>query len=272
MQRSNVFERYRNIDVAKQQCLKNKTSYFISNHESSATVVVNRTGESIVGTLVLNDADGPDSAYLFVHKDADIMIGDYFTWLTTTFFIYEEAKVVKDVDYIKYKILECNVFVNDSFWAYFKSTMTATKDTSLGGVAEKSSVVPLLVAPKNEMLSIGGRVNFNNQDWDIEDGDIFTLTGIGYYYLTRGVNSRDEEPQDEYENEISYYVGSTIVSPTENGYYKAVNADGEDFKIKLIKRNISSITFSPMESGELQLTIIANGQSVTNVYTIKENV
>jgi hypothetical protein len=33
----------------------------------------------------------------------------------------------------------------------------------LGGGAEKSTIVPLLVAPKNEMLSIGGQVTFNDQ-------------------------------------------------------------------------------------------------------------
>jgi hypothetical protein len=86
------------------------------------------------------------------------------------------------------------------------------------------------------------------------------------------MNSRDEEELDVVET-VSYYIGSTIIVPTENGYFKALKAGStESFKIKLIKRNISSITFSPMESGELVLITTVNGKNVESIYTIKENV
>jgi hypothetical protein len=115
MQRSNIFERYRTLEEYRKQCLKNVDSAFIDNHESSIIININRTKEEATAVIVLTDRDGADDAYLFVRKNADFQIGDYFTWKETTYFAYEQINIAKEVDYIKYKILECNVFVNNSF-------------------------------------------------------------------------------------------------------------------------------------------------------------
>lgn len=283
MQRNNIFERFKNIDVLKEQCLKNKTSYFISNHESSTELHNNRTDESFTGVIVLNDAEGPDSAYLFVNKDADFQIGDYFTWKTTTFFAYEEVRVVKDVDYIKYKILECNVFVNDSFWAYFKSTLTTIKDSRFSHNTETSAIMSALIAPRNEMLQIGSSLYFNDQAWNITDGDIFTITNIGYYYLDRATNARTEEEVEELELEYgeewaNYFVNSTITADTEMGYYKALHRIKADdgsiletpFKVELKSRLMNTITICPLEAGEMILQTLKENQVIETTFVIKE--
>ena len=190
--------------------------------------------------------------------------------------------IAKEVDYIKYKILECNVFVNNSFWAYFKSSLASVKDISVSNKAEVSKIIPLLIAPKNNMLKIGGTIEFNNQSWDIEDGDIFTIYNIGYYYLSRGMNSRDEEdwePEEEIPSNL-YYVGAEINLPTEMGYYKAlkkiVAEDGTqstvDYKVKLCKRNMDLITILPLESGELIIQTLKQNNIIETTFLIKENV
>lgn len=277
MQRTNVFDRYRTLDIYKDQCLKNKTSHFIENHESSVTITVMRTEEELTGVLVFTDRDGADETYLFVHNTADFEVCDYFTWQTTTFFAYEKVNVAKEVDYIKYKVLECNVFVNDSFWAYFKSSLTGVKDTKLSNGAELSNIVPLLIAPKNDILKIGGRINFNNQEWNVEDGDIFTINNIGYYYLTRGMNSRDEEewePEEPIPSNL-HYVGEKMSFETENGYYKALKVfDNEEInaKVKLDFRSIDTVTILPLEEGELIIETMKNNELIRQTFIIKENV
>ena len=140
---------------------------------------------------------------------------------------------------------------------------------SLKQNAETSTLVPLLIAPRNELLRIGGSVNFNNQVWEIEDGDIFSLTGIGYYYLKRGNNSRDEEDLEEnydIESLNNYYIGSEIKLNTENGFYNA------NLKIKLKSRTMNSVIILPLEAGNLEIITFKEGTPVTNKFVIKENV
>lgn len=277
MQRSNIFEHYRTLDEYKTQCEKNKTSYFLENHESSTQIINTRTDKTINAVLVFTDRDGADEIYLFVHKTADFAVCDYFTWQTTTFFAYEQVNIVKDVDYIKFKVLECNVLINDSFWGYFKSSLATAKDTTLSNKAEKSNVISLLIAPKNEMLKIGGSIYFNNQHWDIEDGDIFTINNIGYYYLTRGLNSRDEEEWEPDETSIQNlkYVGEIITLPTELGYIKVYREEGGERVATIIKmesRSINSVSFTLLEAGNIIVETLEQGNSIETVYTVKENV
>ena len=117
MQRNNenAYDRYRRNYNVQTNCLKKKTAYFIENHENSVIIGVNRTAEQIPAVLVFSDKEGADEVLLYVSINDDFMIHDYFTWKTHTFFAYEQVEVVKDVDYIKYKALQCNVFVNDTF-------------------------------------------------------------------------------------------------------------------------------------------------------------
>ena len=264
--REGAYDRYRRILEVQNQCLKKKTAYFIENHESTVTINVNRTEEDLPAVLIFSDQEGPDEALLYVSINDDFIVHDYFTWKNTTFFAYEQVQIAKDVDYIKFKVLMCNVFVNESFWAYFKSTLRSAKDTTMSAQAERSTLVPLLIAPKNEELRIGGVINFNNQTWDIEDGDIFTLSGIGYYYLSRGLNSRDEDEYEPVEEDSYYYIGSVINLSTEGGFYNP------NLKVKLKERTLNSISLIPLEAGELKVITLKDGNSVENTFVIKENV
>ena len=131
-----------------------------------------------------------------------------------------------------------------------------------------STLIPLLIAPRNEQLTIGGRISFNDQVWDIEDGDIFSISGIGYYYLSRGMNSRDEEDWEPEEPipTNQYYIGSEITIPTENGYFTT------NQKFKLKKRAMSFVTILPLEVGKLEVITLKQGEPITNTFIIKENV
>lgn len=278
MQKTNIFDRFRTVASYKDKCPRDVDSYFIEHHESSTTIQVFRTDEEIPAVLVLTDQDGADDAYLFMYADADFVVGDYFTWKDTTFFAYEQVKIVKNVDYIKFKILECNALINDSIWSYFKSSMTTIKDTKLTNKTELSTLMSLLVVPRNEAIKIGEAITIGNQRWDIEDGDIYTVPNIGYYYLSRGTNSRDEEEWEPEEPipDNQYYVGQDITFATETGYYKAFKKadDGSlvEVKVKLRSRTMTSITIQTLEAGEFVIQTKSAQQIVNNVITVKENV
>ena len=113
--RENAYDRYRRNYQVQSGCLTKKTAYFIENHESSVMIGVNRTEEEIPAVLVFTDKEGADEIFLYVNTQDDFQVQDYFTWNSITFFAYEQVNVVKEVDYVKYKALQCNVFVNNSF-------------------------------------------------------------------------------------------------------------------------------------------------------------
>lgn len=261
-----ALERFRRNYAVQSDCFKRKSAYFIENHESSTTITVVRTTEELPAVLVMSNVEGADEAYLYLYADADYEIGDYFIWNNTYFFAYEMDKIVKEVGYAKYRVLECNVFVNDTFWAYFKGALRQVKNTSLSSNVESSTMVPLLVCPVQEDFIIGHQAVFEDQTWHIEDGDYYTVKDIGYYYLTRAQNPRDEEEIDEEYYEPEYYVGSKLSFSTELGYYSA------NLLVKLVERNVSSVTILPLESGELQVTTLEDGQPKVHTLTIKENV
>lgn len=270
--RENAYDRYRRNFNVQKDCLRKKTAYFIENHESSVEINVLRTEEDIPAVLVFSDKEGADEVYLFVSANDDFQVQDYFTWNSTTFFAFEKVEVVKEVDYIKYKVLQCNVFVNNSFWAYFRSTLRAARDNTLSGHTEISTLIPLLICPRNSQLTIGGTLSFNDQSWDIEDGDIFTLTGIGYYYLSRGLNSRDEEewePEDDYvENTV--YIGEEVKLDTENGYCMPVDSTKDFFKIK--ERAMNHVIILPTKEGTLKINTLKSSEVTTWTFVVKENV
>lgn len=270
MQRNNesAFDRFRRTHETQSNCLRKKTAYFLENHESSVTIEVTRTQEEIPAVLIFNDKEGADEVLLYVSINDDFIVRDYFTWNSYTFFAYEQVEVVKEVNYVKYKALQCNVYVNDSFWAYFKSALRSARDVTLSGRTELSTLIPLLIAPRNTQLTIGGRIEFNEQEWDIEDGDIFSLSGIGYYYLSRSLSSRDEEDWEPEENipNNQHYLGEELVLSTESGYFTT------DCKFKLKNRTLTSITIVPLEVGEIKIITLKQGNPVTNIFFIKENV
>ena len=270
--RENAYDRYRRNYGVQQDCLRKKTAYFIENHESSVIINVTRNGDDIPAVLVFSDREGADDILLYVSVEDDFQLQDYFTWQNITFFAYEKVEVVKEVDYVKYKALQCNVFVNDSFWAYFRSTLRAARDNTLSGTTEVSTLIPLLICPKNPQLSIGGQIHFNDQVWDIEDGDIFTLSGIGYYYLSRGMNSRDEEEWEPEEPIIpnQYYIGEPIKIDTSMGYCKPVDINEDLFKIK--ERAVDYVIILPIKEGTLNVEIMQLNEVVQKTFIVKEYV
>lgn len=268
--RENAYDRYRRNYQVQSGCLTKKTAYFIENHESSVMIGVNRTEEEIPAVLVFTDSEGADEILLYVNVNDDFQVQDYFTWNSITFFAYEQVNVVKEVDYVKYKALQCNVFVNNSFWAFFRNTLRGARDNTLNGKAEVSNLIPLLIAPRNEQLSIGGTLSFNDQVWDIEDGDIFTLTGIGYYYLSRGLNSNDEREVDIEITQEVYYIGSEIKLETETGYCMPKDATKNFYKIK--ERSMNYVIIVPTKAGMLEVNTLKQGIPVLNSILVKENI
>ena len=272
MPNENAYERFRRVHKVSTSCTNKKTSYFIQNHESSTNITVLRTGEELPAVMVMNHAEGADNSLLYVYADADINLGDYFDWKEDYhFFALERVTIIKDVDFKKFTALECNVKVNDNFWAFFIGNKRTFKSTSLvGGSYEADNLQPILIMPVNDDVQVNGYVTFNNQTWRVLSADLDSITGIGYYYIDRALNPRDLESEMdnlEYNGEApsdnTVYVGSEITVPTELGYIIADN-------IIITKRTATAVTFKATTAGTLSVTTRQNGELRTSSYDVRE--
>lgn len=264
----NAFERYRRVNSVKDNCTKKKTSYFIEHHVSSTKIHVERTDETIPSVLVVNDAEGADQFLTFVYDEEDIQLGDYFTWKETNhFFILEQVHVIKEVDYKKFRALECNMVTSDGIWLYFRGNMKTYRDIALRGGYELNSLQPVVIAPIGAGLKINGYFTANSQVWHIVDADLDTINGIGYYYVERDLNPRNMEDElealdeaGELDTSNTLYIGEKVKLHTYRGYYtsnKHINIDS---------RSNNSITFAATEPGEL-VVVVRDESGIDRRYT-----
>lgn len=272
MPTENAYERFRRIHRVGESCNKKKTSYFIQNHESSTDITVLRTEETLPAVLVMNHAEGADNSLVYVQSEADLRLGDYFTWREDHhFFALEQVSIVKDVDYKKFTALECNVLVNNNFWAFFAGNKRAFKTTSLmAGYYEELTLQPVLIAPVNSELVENGYITINNQNWRIISADLDSISGIGYYYINHDLNTRDLDAEleeledtDTAPTASTIYVGQEITVETEQGYIAANN-------IIITKRTATTATFKPTATGALQVTVRRNGVEAYISFDVRE--
>lgn len=268
-----AFERFRRTNTVKDNCTTKKTSYFIEHHLSSTNILVERTNENLPAVLVVNDTEGADQFLTFVYQDADIQLGDYFTWKEDNhFFILESVHIIKEVDYKKFRALECNAVTSDGKWIYFKGNMKTYRDIALKGNYEINSLNPVVIAPISAGFVINGDFVMNNQTWHIVDADLDTIKGIGYYYVERDLNPRNMEADiealedaDALDPANTLYVGEKVTLSTYKGYIEA------DKAITILSRSANSVEFAANEAGDMRVIVRnSGGANVTYIYSVKE--
>lgn len=267
-----AFERYRRANSVANNCIKKKTSYFIEHHLSSTEIYVERTQETLPAVLVVNDSEGIDSFLTFVYENEDIQLGDYFTWKENNhFFVLEKVHIIKEVDYKKFRALECNAVTSEGHWISFRGNMKSYRNTSLRGQVELTSLQPVVIAPISANLQINKTFVVGTQHWKVIDADLSTINGIGYYYVQRDLNPRDlEAEQDElYDNGTmvssnTIYVGEQITLTTERGYIISPSP------IQIISKSATSVTFAANQTGPLSVTVRQDSIDKTFNYDVKE--
>lgn len=179
--------------------------------------------------FVYDNREEEDKAYLYVIKPTMFAIGQTFRWSDSNgtdhfYIIYDEEKSVKDVDYNKYLVFECNVQVEDE-WAYLSGPRSTYVNTQLRqSLYEVSLAKPVLITGIDkyqiaEVLSIGNRY------WRIIEKDNYSASGLVYYYLEQFVTQKNiDEAVNTFTPDIIEYAqlhpGDEIELNTEDGYFE----------------------------------------------------
>lgn len=265
-----AYERFRRRQQVLQSCNVKKTGMFIENSEMSTNITVDRTQDSIPVAMVMSFKEGADELFVFSYSDADFEEGDYYTWndqygVEHHYFTSELLTIIKEVRYKKFKSFECNVRINNSIWGHFKSSMRSIKDSGFSANREEDKILPMLIAPKNDILYMGAYINIQNQTWRIVEMDTYTLPYIGFYTLERSMNNIIEDIKDD-PNVV--YLGQKITLDTYGG--KCIIYDNN---AKIVTRNFDSVEIEVIDSKNNILTIDTwdeDNNVVTHTYDIKE--
>lgn len=258
VQKNKAYDRFRAVNAVNKLSSYKDTSSFIANHVSSTIISIGNRIFNVV--LTLNNVEGPNDAVLFSYKEDNLQVGQYFIWNNTTFFISEQYQIVHDMNYVKFKVYQCNVIVNDLIPAYFKSTLKSIKDTSFSKNFEGNNNKSLLIMPYNKNIEINNYININKQSWHIVDGDEYTVPHIGYYSLDRSLNSNTTQVISD----TNIYQGQCKTFPTENGYFTS-NPDAT-----VIARNENSVVAQMPYSAVVVIGTKNDGIVVNQTVELKE--
>lgn len=264
-----AFERYRRRQEVLKSCDVKKTGMFIENSEMSTDVIVDRTQNTIPVAMALSFKEGADELFVFSYNDADFYEGDYYTWtdqydVDHHYFTSELLTIIKDVRYKKFKSFECNVLVNNEFWAHFKSSMRSAKDSGFSAGREEDKSLPILIAPKNDALYMGAYIEIQQQIWRVVEADIYTLPSIGFYSLERSTNRSSSDLKDAPD---VVYVGQKIKLDTYGGKCD-IYGDA-----KVVTRNFDEVEIEITSAEQEVITIDVydeEGNITSYNYTIKE--
>lgn len=262
----NIRERMSRMNAVKNQCIRNKNSYFVEHSENSVTVLNERLGEEQTVSLVVNDAEGPDTALVFSLKTTDVVVGDYLTWKETShFLVTESVKVIKDVDYNKFRAFECNVLINKNIRGYLIGSKQAAKDIKLSNRFETSKLLPTLICPVSSGIKIDDQITIDNQIWDVVEADTISNPGIGYYYIERGTNTMSSQGRMPKDKGNYAYKRTELTLPSEDGYFRS------DVDLEIVRRTAESVTFK-VPSEDFIIYTLVNGAEKENKYIVKESV
>lgn len=269
----NAYERYRRRAEVLKNCDVKKTGSFIENGEQSTEIVVDRTQETIPVAMIMSHKEGADELYVFCHNGADFQVLDYYTWTDNNenehhYFVSEQVAIVKNVEYRKLKSFECNVWVNNNFWAYFKGPLRTSRDTGFHSHYEENKLLPILICPIREDVFVGQYVVIKDQTWRIVEADIYTIDGLGFYTMSRGMNDNNVDDIEQEDSSL-IYVGQNIELPTYNGYYSStssaiqlISRSAKKIVVKIVGVSDSIIINTKDENGDIEMHLFESKENV----------
>lgn len=208
------------------QCKLKFEQRFITEGASAITIHIIRLDEDRSASMVISEAEGPDSAIVFTPKQFtkvnDLLKADYFTWDEKMFFVYEDVLIPRDVSYIKQKAYQCNVKVlcgEEEFGGYFISSLRTYVDTELQkniNITDKEQ--PILVMPINENIKVGTKLSIGDKPWKVIDVDNITNNGILYISLERDFYTKSDNIIENYEPNV-LKAGIEYDFPTSDAYF-----------------------------------------------------
>lgn len=273
---SNYIERFRNKMTAE-TVTSSSISDIIALSTSRVEVILERTAQAIPAVFINDDKETGDEATMYTYTTDGVVIGDYITFLGSSYLVYKRIKNVHREGFIDcFKVILCNVnftYSNALVKAFYRGPLRGvTSDevnlTARFGVDSKQEsfiMLPIgIITKKNELIEI------SEQGFRVVALDDLTNPGITYLGL-----------------EETILVDTTKVSVVAAIDYVDVNPDvlatgvpytftTEDaylqtsIPVNIIKRLSTQVTFSIPFGSSTSITVSVKvaGVVVNTIYSI----
>lgn len=246
------------------QCKLKFEQRFITEGASAVDIHIVRLDINRSASMVISEAEGPDTAIVFTPKQAtkvnDLLKADYFTWDGKMFFVYEDILIPREVSYIKQKAYQCNVKVlceETELGGYFISSLRTYADTELQkNINITDTEKPILVMPINEKIKVSTKLSIGNKPWKVIDIDHITNNGILYISLERDFYTKSDNIIVNYDTNV-LKAGIEYDFDTSDAYFSTstplyIKSRTENKIVVEIPFGITEVSISTKNSGEIK--------------------
>lgn len=267
MSKFNAFRRKLDIN---EKCIANYESSFITEGTSAVRIYSLRLQDYKQAAIIITDKEGPDTSLVYTFKEKEqkheLLKGDYYTWNTNTYFVYEDISIVLDCNYKKQKSYQCNAQVSYKdivVGGYFVSSLSKFIDTTLqSNLNITDNDKPVLILPNCDWVKVGEKVVIKNRAYKIIDVDNLTNDNITYCSLELGfVDTQEDIVIDDARPTLIAGIEQTI--STENEVFSS------NCKVDIVRKHNNEITIIiPYGIKEIELTTQLNAKNITKTYKV----
>ena len=271
MSKFNAFRRKLDIN---EKCIANYESSFITEGTSAVQIYSLRLKDYKQAAIIITDKEGPDTSLVYTFKEQarehELLKGDYYTWNTNTYFVYEDVQVVLDTNYKKQKSYQCNVEFDytcecgcDRYFGYYVSSLARYVDTTLqSNLNITDNDKPILILPAFSWVKVGSQLVIHNKPYKIIEIDAITNKGIAYCSLDRDFLSTQEDVAVS-DEEFVLVAGIEQTISSQGGYLQTSQ------KVEIVKRRDDSVTIIiPYGVDQIVLTTMSDHSFIEQAYKV----
>jgi len=259
-----------------------QASEFIEKSASSVEALRESTSTNIKAVIISEQKEGGNETILFTYADDNVVVGEFITYRTKTYMVYNQYEIIFSNEFKKHKLIECNVTLKNASVtqrAYYISSLrkyvSLANDTDSYIPYEFSTQRPVIVTKANSNIKPGERFLVNGEPFIINDIDKLSNDGVYYMSVEKstiipGVDNTVTQvaqpvPTPEVDDLEGDIVAGEDITISTNGGYAVFSID-----VDIISKSATSVVFeAPIGVKNLTVqTKDGNGSIVTTNYRI----
>jgi hypothetical protein len=259
-----------------------QASEFIEKSASSVDAFRESTGTSIKAVIISEQKEGANETILFTYAVDNLQLGEYITYRTKTYMVYNQYEIIFSDEFKKHKLIECNIEIKNSNVnqrAYYISSLrkyaSLANDSDSYIPYEFSTQRPVVITKANTNIKSGDRFLLSGEAFMVNDIDKMSNPGIFYMSIERatiipGIDNLSTKtaisiPEPVNENLTGDIVAGEEITISTNSGYAVFSSD-----VDIISKNATQLVFeAPIGVKNLTVkTKNANGDIIVTNYRI----
>lgn len=259
-----------------------QASEFIEKSASSVDALRESTGTNIKAVIISEQKEGGNETILFTYAADNIQIGEYITYRTKTYMVYNQYEIIFSQEFKKHKLIECNVelkFGNEVQKAYYISSLrryNSLRDLSSTYLPyEFSNQKPMIITKQNANIKFNTRFIILGEAFVVNEVDKISNQGVYYLSVEKSTVMHDvddvstsvTQPVPTKTVEVlagDIIAGDEVTISTNSGYAEF------SYDVDIISKNATTVVFeAPIGISSLVVkTKDGGGNIITTNYRV----